>query len=138
MKIVDILDIDSGNATTELTLSVYQPSVPGQLDDNIAAPPTVYQNPTVTNPEEAPNLDTHIGRLPSVPVDSEDWRGYIGNNEFLTLLGVAAITAGANVYDERFVVEFPEVSDSERNENINQSDSTHNVAIPQNDLTVIG
>ena len=138
-RLIHIMDVQSGDATTQVSLAISQPNVGGQIDDAITSPGSQFVTPVISpTVAKMPPLVTNLGRVVGTPPDSDTFRGYVGNNEFLVLVGAAQISQGFEVYEERFVVEYPEVGSTERDELISTSSSVHRVAIPQDNLNILG
>ena len=134
-RLVETLDIETGDALSHITLAVSQPNIGGQTDDSLSAPDSPHVLP-VNEASDIKQLDSHYGNLLSSPPDDETWRGYIGNDQLSLLQGAEAINKGINFYDERMVIEFPEVSTLERDAQEYENETTINISIPQDNLIV--
>jgi hypothetical protein len=130
-KITDTIDLEAGSAITTVTLSLYLPNVAGQVDSAITAPTNPTPIPTTSTPGELP-LDTRVGNRVGVAADNEAWRGWVTNQQTLITLGFTTHP----FYEERFVVELPEVAVQDRDEVIGNVSQTFSVAIPQDLLTI--
>ena len=75
------------------------------------------------------NLPQHTGGLTLVP-DSDDLYGWITNAQASEQL------PGRELYQERFVVLMPEISDEDRNAATNELKQTVGVDIPEDPLTL--
>ncbi len=135
-RMVGLLNIETGESYNSLTIAISQPNIAGQSDDVIAAPVSPYQQPTNPQAGMVP-LGTFYGNVVGAPEDSESFRGYIANkDDTLGIVSEQASSKGAPFYRERFVVEYPEPTAEERDEITHTGNTTHSVAIPQDNLII--
>jgi hypothetical protein len=132
------LSIDDGSAITAIELV----PVSGAVNQTLTVP-GILDNAPASVGGTAPELKTYLGGEeaeydfitgswnplddpPPIPPDNETWRGYVGNHIY------------QSDYQERFVVEIPEVADNLRDELIiEQSNAfTLNVTLDKIGLTI--
>lgn len=120
------LSTGTGRAVTTIDVSIYQPKQAGQSDDAIAPPATLDSSPAAI--PGAISLSSYFGGKAAAPVYDPNWLGYIGN--------WATREASSEWYPSEFRVDIPAIEDTVRDTAQFAAQSTHAVAIPENDLTI--
>lgn len=118
------LDLNTGLDVTDIELAVFR-----RLDSNVADMPydLAAFNYSDTSTLIAYTLYSHYGGNGQTVPDDPDWTGYVGNYDPLI---------SGEVYDERFVVDVPEVAASSRDPIENTAAETYEIAVWQDDLTI--
>lgn len=100
------------------------------VDDPLTAPDPIEQ-PQETNTGRTYTVGYHIGGEEFADPDDPNWDGYVSN--------VAEILrfAGAPVYRTRFVLRMPEVETEARDELTEDEVTPYEVAIPQDELSMV-
>ena len=120
------LNVNSGEALTEVELAVYQPNVAAQVDDGLSVPTAPDTSVDVT--PDSLNLSTYLGGKYTSPAYDPSWTGYIGNYESREI--------PSEWYPYEFRVDIPAVEDEARDELNATTNVVINTAIPQDVLTI--
>jgi hypothetical protein len=122
------MDIMTGEATTEVAISLYR--VVSDVVES-ATPivlPTV--NPGTADPGSGTiTLGNHFGEDPTTEL-ARSWNGFVGNRFPIGGLG-------RTTYTEQFIIDSPPISDSVRQEKNLYSTGTYNIVVPRDDLTIV-
>jgi len=115
------LNLDDGSAITAIELV----PVSGAINQTLTTP-VILDSAPVSVGGTSPLLELHLKDPLDATPDNEDWRGYIGNYVTQT------------AYQERFVVEVPEVADELRDDLLVEQSNvfTLNVTLDKIGLTV--
>lgn len=140
-SIIDTINFGSSrSAVTTVELSLSQSSG-SAVDNQFTIVYPTNDNPSYIGHIGGKTLGTHIGidPDPKVTPNADKWDGFIGNTTLTTVTGVGT---GTNIVKQRtnfpssFIVNYPAIPDNLRNERVVTSESSFNVAIP-NDLLEI-
>lgn len=123
-KIEHFLDIRTGDDRTEITI-VLSKSTGSATDSDLISPEAPTDVSTL--PQQEIILDNHWGEDPATTAGSEKWTGLIANIQSFNL---------TTNFSEQFIVEVPEVPDSERVAKEREQVSSYTMSIPD-DLLII-
>lgn len=143
-SVVHTMDVDSGEATTNVTLALSKLAGSGlQVDREIEVLPKPDTSPTVVPAPEEPeyigyNRSTHVGSGDDSPVFNESWRGLLTN--YIPSQGAYGAASSPplpeKVYPFEFRYETPAIDDADVQEVIGLAEDEVQVLIPGDSLTV--
>lgn len=131
--IAHTIDFRTEQAYTDITISLSRSDGSSSTDLFTYTVPT--QNPSYIGTPQTISLPTHAGVNPdpSVTNGADKWTGWICNREITTVTSANRVTARTN-YQEQFIVDYPAIPDSLRNEIDYSSVTNLNIAIPNDSL----
>lgn len=121
------IDFKTTEAYTNCTLKLSRAN--GTANDDTWRVPTVIQDPGYIGEPTTITLGTWAGLDPETTADSDKWTGWICNK----YVDRPGLTPARTEYPEKFVIDFPAIPDSLRDELTIYGDSLYNMFIP-NDL----
>jgi hypothetical protein len=142
------LDLDTGDATTEVEIALSRHNGAGLVTSDPLTPPSAPGDPAETAPSRYHRLELHIGGSVTQPLWDDTWDGWVTNLPFDPTFGSATLRGSwdrnranpwivGRVYDEGFHVLGPEIA-STYADPIDFSDAqTYDVAIPEDPLVLI-
>lgn len=126
------IDFGTLEAFSEITLRLSRAQFSATSD--VWSVPLPTEDPSYIGTPQTINLGTHIAINPdpAVTPGAEKWTGWICNGETTTQTN----TIQRTTFTEGFIVDFPPIPDSLRNEITYYSDSGFNLAIPNDVLEI--
>jgi hypothetical protein len=142
------LDIDTGDATTEVEIALSRHNGAGLITSDPLTPPSAPGDPAETAPSGYHDLGLHIGGSVTRPLWDDSWDGWVTNLPFDASYGSATLRGSwdrnranpaiaGKVYDDGFHVLGPEIASSYADP-VDFSDAqTYDVAVPEDPLVLI-
>ncbi len=133
----DTWDIDSGDARTQITVSLSRHNAAGATSDDTIAALDKPADPDETDYVKNIQLLTHIGGRPYSLVYDEDWTGYITNYTDYGLWNHSKLNPSMTGlwYEESFTVKYPDIDEEYANPIDAAAAGSFEVAVPQDLLT---
>jgi len=126
------IDVTTGRSETRVTLRLSR--LPGVDTTDVWAVPAVIDNSGYINTDMSVALQTHTGESPdpAITPNAETWNGWIGN----ATVTQNNIPLHRTNFVESFIVDYPAIPDTVRLKRTLASDSSFNINIPNDTLTV--
>lgn len=121
------ISFKSGEGFTTATLKLSQAS--GNASNDTWRAPIVNDDSSYIGVPTQISLSTYAGLDPDTTAGSDKWVGWICNKE----IPVANGSPKRTEFSERFIIDFPAINDSLRDERVIYGDAVYNLVIP-NDL----
>lgn len=154
--LIHALDLESGEGTTEIQISVSRSGSSSVQNQTLSAPPQPDSLVELAELPDPPTLGSQFGGLLASPPYDEDLDGYSGNHQLVATASTVyegvdpdtgevidpdtadgnAVEAGSEIYPTRFQITMPEIEESLREAKEVSQERTYTISIPNETLTI--